>query len=228
MTDNDVQVLHVTTRTKRGKAAKQLRADGLVPGVVYGSTHANTLVECEARALLLAYQASGDSSLVDLVIDQELPVKVLMQSLTRDVLTDRFEHVDFYAVSMSNLLQADVTLHFEGIAPAVKDLAGTLVKSKSTIRVKCLPQDLVKQLTVDISSLKTFEDEITVKDIVMPSTLTVMDAPNDIIATVEQPRSEEELAALNQTVSEDVTKVEGVVKESDTATKPESTKETKK
>jgi large subunit ribosomal protein L25 len=147
------------------------------------------------------------------VIDDKAPIKVLIQDLTRDILKDTIEHVDFYAVTMSEKIHTELALTFEGIAPAVKGLGGVLLKNKSHLSIKCLPQDLLKEFTVDISSLNTFEDSILVEDLKLPTSIEVLDQPNDVVALVTPPRSEEELAALNQAVSEDVSKVAGVTKE---------------
>ena len=220
-------VLTVSPRTVVGKANAKLRAEGFVPGVVYGHKRDTLLVQCEARQLASFYELAGDSSLIDLTVGDAKPIKVLVQSVSYEPVSGRIEHVDFYAVNMAETVQTDVVLRFEGVSPAVKDLAGILVKNKSTLKVKCLPQDLVKEIVVDISSLRTFDDEILVKDIKLPTTLTVLDSPDDIIVTTTPPRSDEELADLNKTVSEDVSKVEGVVKASDTA-KTEDPKSDKK
>jgi flagellar basal body rod protein FlgF len=67
---------------------------------------------------------------------------------------------------------------------------------------------LVSELEVDISGLKTFEDVLHVSDITIPEGIEVKVAGDTAIASVQAPRSEEELAALNEAVDFDVTKVE--------------------
>jgi hypothetical protein len=66
---------------------------------------------------------------------------------------------------------------------------------------------------MDISRLATFQDVIAVKDINSSDKIQIMTDPETIVASVQEPRSEEELSALDQKVEEDVSKVEGVVKE---------------
>lgn len=213
MTDTVALVLNATTRKALKKQVQQLRDEALVPGIVYGHHIKNTPVQVTLKQLRDVYRQSGDSALVDLVIDQQTSVKALIQDLSYDILNDRIQHVDFHVVNMEEAIHTEVPLQFIGQAPAVKELGGVLLKNKDKISIKCLPQDLIKEFSVDISTLKTFDDVITVADLRFPEKISVLDQANDIVAKVTPPRSDEELAALNQSVQEDVSKVAGVVKE---------------
>lgn len=219
MTDIVALVLNATTRQALKKQVQQLRDRALVPGVVYGHHITNTPVQVQLKQLRDVYRQSGDSALIDLVIDEKTPVKALIQDLSYDILTDRIQHVDFHVVNMEEAIHTEIQLQFTGMAPAVKELGGVLLKNKDKINIKCLPQDLIKEFTVDISVLKTFENSITVQDLHFPEKITVLDQANDIVAKVTPPRSDEELASLNQSVQEDVSKVAGVIKEPTAETK---------
>jgi large subunit ribosomal protein L25 len=97
------------------------------------------------------------------------------------------------------------------VAPAEKDLGGTLNKNMSELEVKALPQNLPHEIIVDISKLATFDDAIMVKDIVLPKNVVATKNPDEVIASVLAPQKvEEELAAE---ITEDVESVEKVEKE---------------
>lgn len=213
MSDTTALVLTATTRKALKKQVQQLRDQAIVPGIVYGHHISNTPVQVKLKDLRDVYRSSGDSALVDLIIDQQPPVKVLIQDLSYHTLNDLIQHVDFHVVNMEEIIHTEVPLQFIGQAPAVKELSGILLKNKDKVSIKCLPQDLIKEFAVDISTLKTFEDEITIGDLRFPDAITVLDQANDVVVKVTPPRSDEELAALNQSVREDVSKVAGVVKE---------------
>ncbi len=114
---------------------------------------------------------------------------------------------------MTEKVSAEVALVFTGESPAVKEQGGILVKTLDHLRVEGLPGDLVSEVSVDLAVLKNFEDRILVGGLSVPSGLTVLDAKDEVVALVEPPRSEEELAALSEKVEEKVEEVGVVEKE---------------
>lgn len=204
--------LEAQTRNVSGRGVRALRRQGTIPAVVYGHGTENMIVQIDAPKLQRVWQAAGESSLIDLSIDNGVPVKAIIQDLQRDPATNRILHVDFHQVKMTEKIEVDIALEFTGEAPAVKELGGTLLKVLDSIKVECLPGDLVKEIPVDISVLKSFDDAIHVKDLPVPAKITVIDGPDEIIAQVEPPRSEEELKALEEKVEVDVSQVEDVEK----------------
>ncbi len=228
MVQNENLNLQAQTRTLTGKQVASLRSKGITPGVVYGHGRETISIEMEQAALDKIYSQAGRGTLIYLTIDQQAPVPVVIQELSRNRLTDITEHVDFHAVRMNEEITAEVMLVFTGESAAVKALGGTFVKNKDHITVKCLPTKLIKEITIDISALANFDDTIKIKDLSLPDGVTVADQLDDIVALVKPPRTDEELAALNSSVTEDVTKVEGVVKETPAAADDKAKKDSKK
>ncbi|MBI4407158.1 MAG: 50S ribosomal protein L25 [Candidatus Kerfeldbacteria bacterium] len=204
--------LQAQTRTVTGKGVAGLRNQSIIPGVVYGHGVKNRSLQLDLDALSKVYADAGRGSLINLSIDGGNMVPVVIHELSLNNLTDAIEHVDFYAVKMDEEITSQAMLVFTGEAPAVKALGGTFIRNKDHVTIKCLPSKLVKELTIDISNLATFTDNIKVKDLALPDGVIITDGADDILAAVAAPRTDEELAALNQTVTEDVSKVEGVVK----------------
>ena len=91
---------------------------------------------------------------------------------------------------------------FEGVAPAEKDLGGTLVKNMIEIEVKALPQNLPHEIKISIEKLKTFEDQILVKDLTLPQGVQTLKNPDEIVAAVQAPQKIEE--DLAQEIKENV------------------------
>jgi hypothetical protein len=104
-------------------------------------------------------------------------------------------------------------LEFVGVAPAVKDMSGVFVHPMEEIRVSCLPGDLVSKIEVDISVLKDFDTVITVADLKLPKSFEIDRDLTEVVALVERPRTDAEIASLSEKVEIDVTKVEKVEKE---------------
>ncbi len=203
-------VLHCVTRPPQSPNA--LRKKALIPAVMYGHGVPTLSIAVDRGAFQRVWKSAGESSLIDLTLDEGVPVKAIIHDLQFDPRTNDVTHIDFHQVKMTEKVQVDVELAFIGEAPAVKELGGMLVKVHTSLSVEGLPADLVKEVSVDVSSLATFDDAIHVRDLVLPKGLEVLAQPDDVIVSVERPRTEEELASLTETVEEDVSKVEQVEK----------------
>jgi len=204
--------LKAKVRKAVGKKVKELRDEDMIPAVVYGHGIEPQNLAVNYLDFSRVFEKSGESSLVEL--DEEgKKANVLVHEIQTEPLSGRFSHIDFFQVNMKEEVETEIPLEFVGESPAVKELGGILVKSLDEITVKCLPADLPDKFEMDISRLATFQDVIAVKDINSSDKIQIMTDPETIVASVQEPRSEEELSALDQKVEEDVSKVEGVVKE---------------
>lgn len=191
----EIVSLNVQSRTATGKKVAGLRAQGFVPGVIYGHGFENRSVSAEAIPFDKILKKAGTSSLVDLSIDGAAPIKVLIHDVQRNPVTNQVGHIDFYHVKMTEKLSAQVPLVLIGESKAVKEAGAILVKTLDRVTVECLPQDLVHELTVDISTLDNFDDAIHVSDIVVPHGITIEADASEVVVTVKAPRTEAEMEA---------------------------------
>lgn len=188
----DFLPLAAVARDPAAKASR-LRSGGIVPGVLYGATEGTLLVQCDRGELHRTFQKAGESTLVELDVGGK-KIPVLFKELQFDPITDREVHADFYAVNMKKEIETLVPIRLEGESPAVKEEGAILVVAHGEVRVRCLPADLPHSLTVSIAVLRKFHDVVTVKDIALPKGVRVMEDPSTVIATVQEPRKEEEIA----------------------------------
>ncbi len=200
--------IEATKREETGKRARSLLHRNIIPAVVYGHDRTSTAIAVPYATFERAYAQAGESSLVDLKINEDQPVKVLIQSIQSDPLTGKFRHVDFHQVKMTEKLNADVALKFIGESKAVKELGGVLIKALDHIPVECLAKDLIHEIDVDISVLRTFDDVIRVRDLRVPTTVSVKHDTDDVVATVQPPRSEEEIKELEAKPEAEIGEVE--------------------
>lgn len=212
MTNSATPTINATTRAERQKAVRRLRHEGLIPAILYGHGVENVSLAVRASVFEQAYRTAGGSTLIDLRVGDAEAVKVLIQDVDRDPLTDRIRHVDFHQVRMSEKLTADVPLTFVGEAKAVKELGGVLVKNFNTLKIECLPADLVHEIRVDTGRLNAFDDLVRIADLDVPKGITVLEKPEAVVCLVAPPRSEEELKALEEKPEEKVEEVETVKK----------------
>lgn len=199
----------ITVQPRGKEKIELLRQDGFIPAVVYGPDRAALALTIPAPEFKKLYTAAGVSTLIDLQVEGEkAPNKVLIQEVQTDPLRGDVIHVDFRQINMAETMEAEVELSFVGDAPAVKGLGGTLIKPRAHVKIKCLPNDLVSSITVDLTALATFEDSIHVKDISVPQGITILDAGDSLVAKVAPPLTEEQLKAMEETGPKSVEEVE--------------------
>lgn len=200
--------LNAKERKITGKKTKQLRTQGIIPVVLYGQKLKTQNLEIAVNEFEKVYRITGVNNLFDLKISDKSATKVLIHDVQRNPITDEVIHADIYAVRDDQKLKTEIPLHFTGKSKAVEEKEGNLITHKDALEVEVLPGDLVEEIKVDISTLKTFDDVIKIKDINIPQEIEVLAEKDDIIANVTPPRSEEELEALDEEVEEDVEGVE--------------------
>lgn len=204
--------LAVKTRQIIGKKVKVLRKKGLLPAVIYGPKIKPISLALGVKEFEKTYQEAGESSLIKLELPElKKEYLVLIHEVQRDPLTDKFIHVDFYQAPLGEEIEAKVPLVFEGEVPAVKELGGTLIKNISELEVKALPQNLPKEIKINVESLITFEDTILIKDLKVPSGVKILKDSNEIVAQVTPPEKVEE--ELEKPIEEKVEEVEKVEEE---------------
>lgn len=220
----DMATLELKSKKREilGKAVKSLRREGIIPAVVYGGKDGTTPIELDRKAFAKLFKVAGETSLVKLFIDDKIK-NVLIHDVSRDTMTDEITHADFYEVRMDEKITANIPLIFIGDAPAVSDLGGTLVKSLQELEVRALPADLPHQIEIDISQIRTFDDNILVGDIKLPEGVEVLENKETSVAAVVPPRSEAEMEALSGQVEE---KVEEVAVETEEKVKERSEEKT--
>ena len=192
MTKEKAVVLKATIRKEIGKQVENLRDKNIIPAVLYGHKTENKNLAIKYSDFEKAYNKAGESELIDLVIDNEEPIKILIHDIARHITSNQFLHADLYQVNMKEKVRTEVELNFIGEAPAVKELGGILLKALDHIEIECLPANLISHIDIDLSTLKTFDDIIRVKDLSVPETIEVLTEPETTIATVnEQTQTEE-------------------------------------
>lgn len=184
----------------------------MIPAVVYGKGVESESLWVKSLDFKRLLKKSGESTLIDLGIDGKDNRNVIIYGTQKDPVSDVYTHIDFFQVKMDEKIKTEVELVFVGESPAVKESGGVLVKNLDKIEVECLPADLPSSIEVDISSIKTFDNYIYVKDLKIGKGVEIKLEPETVVALVSPPRTDEELAGLEEKVEADVTKVEGVVK----------------
>lgn len=219
--------LKAKTRSKEDKNTKLIKDIGNIPAVLYGNAIENKNLIIKLLDFENIYNEAGESSLVNLIIDDKDAIKIIIKEIQKDPIKDKIIHTDLYKIDMNKTITTEIPIKFVGVSPAVNELGGFLVKHFNGIDVECLPGDLVNNLEVNISSLVEFGNSIKIKDIKIPDNIKLLGEMNDLIVSVLEPRKEieksiEEEAEKNK--DDDKKEVEGEPDE----TKDEKDKDDKK
>lgn len=175
-----------------GKKVAALRRAGKLPAVVYGHGIDSDSVTVDAHEFEQLRRHTGPNALVDLSVDGDKPRPVLVHSVQVHPVNRRTLHVDLFLVRMTEELTVDVPLVATGDAPAVTLNGGTLLHPMESVRVRALPDHLPQSIEYSVASLVDFDTALHVRDLTVPSDVTLLTDGDEIIAKVQPPRVEEE------------------------------------
>ena len=184
--------LAAESRSVTGKKVSHLRHAGRLPAVVYGHGVASEAVSVDTHEFEQLRKHAGPNTLVDLKVDGGRARPVLVNSVQVHPVSRAPLHADLFVVRMTEELTVDVPIVTVGSSPAVDDLNGTLLLSTESVRVKALPDHLPQSIEVPIETLVDFETAIHVRDLAIPSDVTLLNDPDDLVARVQAPRVEVE------------------------------------
>ncbi len=189
--------LDVQTRDKSVKAKDLLKVD-MIPIEFYGRGVENLSLKVDYQTFRRVYRTAGSNTVIELNIDGKKKISALVHDVQYNPIHDTFVHVDFVNVRANEEIHTHIPVNLIGMSVAVKDHSGMLMHHLHEIEVKCLPKDLVHSIEVDMEPLVDFHSFIRVKDLVVPAGITVMNDPEDVVATVAAPRVEDENAATEE------------------------------
>lgn len=177
--------LSAEPRTITGKQVKQLRQKGLIPVTLYGREIKAQALQVDVRDLASVLVEAGTNQLVDLKVKGKGgTTTVLIRDVQREVISRGLLHVDLYAVVMSEKVSAELPIVLVNQSPAVGDGLGVLIHEMMTLRVECLPGDLIPVVEIDVSILMNVNDSVTVADLEIGDAIEIMESPDDTIVRI--------------------------------------------
>jgi large subunit ribosomal protein L25 len=205
MARTETTALQVLPREPSGsREARRLRRSGSVPGVLYGGGDEPVSFQVPARTLRHALASAG--AVMDLTIEGGSANPVVLKELVRHPLTGETVHIDLLRVRLDVKIQSTVQLELTGAesAPGIRD-GGVLEQITRELTIEALPNDIPDSLTHDVSGMD-INDTITLESLTTPSTVTLLDDPETVIATLTPPRlqleSDDEIESETAVVGE--------------------------
>ena len=195
-------------RSALGRSAvRKLKAIGAIPAIIYGAKQKPEALQVSRRDIsAMLSHASGENILVELEVKGSTNRLALVQEVQHAPVSGDVLHIDFHAVSMDEVIEADVPIEPIGTANGVKNFGGLLEQSLRSLSIECLPRDLPDVITVDVSHLE-IGNAIHVREIQLPAGVTTrMPADLTVISVLAPTVEEEPVAAAEASTGPEVIK----------------------
>ncbi len=184
--------LSVATGRKLGsRPSNRLRAQGQIPGVVYGLGTDPVPVAVAWPDLRAALSTdAGMNALLDLQMDGETRLAIVKE-IQRHPVRHTVHHVDFSLIDRDTELSVEVPIVVEGEALSVTRENGIVDQILFSLTVWARPEHIPNEFTVDISEL-TLGEAIRVEDLALPEGVTTDIDPEEPVVVTSMTRVEAE------------------------------------
>jgi large subunit ribosomal protein L25 len=190
----DQRTLEVKAREGNGKgAARRLRAEGLVPAVVYGKNLDKPLsIAVDAKSVRQAINTPHKFNTLLTLKGVGEGQKVLFKDYQQDPVTRQMLHVDFIAVREGEQVKVNVPLVLTGRAEGLAE-GGLLTQARREIAIFAKPESIPEKIEVDVTPLK-INQALHINDVKLPEGVVVKSTVNYTIAVLSAPEGAVEAA----------------------------------
>lgn len=187
-------MLTVEERKVIGKKVKQLRKDGLVPGVMYGHDVAATSVSAPGVAATKVWRTAGKHHPVEVTLGGKKQL-AMIKSADVDPVKHLLRHLSLQIIKQNEKVETEVPIKVVGEGETAAEKAGLVVlQALEVAQIHALPANLPDFLEVPGDKLTEPGDHVTVGDIVSVKGVEIQNEPEIVVATVYEPSA---LAAQN-------------------------------
>lgn len=199
----EITLTATTGRSTGTRNSRRLRAEGKVPGVVYGLGREPVAVTVDWRELRLALITdAGVNALIDLTIEGEGESQLsIIKDMQRHPIRRSVDHVDFLLIRRDQEISVDVPIVLEGEAEKVDQGQGMIEHLMLTLTISAKPADIPDQIVHDISGMD-IGDTITVADLALPAGVATDVAEDEAVASAQVSRAAIEAAAIEEADAE--------------------------
>lgn len=195
----EIKVIAESRTCSGSTASRRLRRSGVIPGILNIASGASTPIQLNAQQFERTMsQQTGTQIIVSLEVDDKKTAAILRE-IQRDGITGRIIHADFNEIDLSEEINVQIEIKLVGEPDGVTNENGVLEQVLREIEVSCLPSDAMEALVMDVSHLK-LGDDITVGELELAPSMTLISDPDAIVATITEvmeeivePESDEEI-----------------------------------
>ena len=174
--------LKVEKRKVLGKLVKKLRREGILPCNIYGKGIKSEAVQVPQVEFDAVFKEAGETGLVDVALGEKT-IPVLIHNMQKDF-RGNVLHADFFQVNLKEKVKTMVPLEVIGEPKAVLEKTGLLMNILSEVEIEALPEELPENIQVDVAHLANVDDQITVADLKVPTGVTVLTEPEQVVSKI--------------------------------------------
>jgi large subunit ribosomal protein L25 len=191
--------LKADKRDSTGKeAGRRLRKNGVIPAIVYKRAEKAVPVEVNLKDLFPILRTSaGENVIISLEVfnrenheKPDMEKTVIIKEMQYHPVKGNILHLDLQEISLTEKITVEVPIETKGEPVGVKSDGGILDHPIKELSIECLPTDIPEKIYVNVENLK-IGDAIRIKDLDMPSNITVLDDPEQTVVSVVPPEAEE-------------------------------------
>ncbi len=183
-----VKELKATARPKAGKgAARAVRREGRVPGVIYGDNKPPLPIALDNKELSQRiYAGHFLTTLYDIEVDGQKH-RVIPRDFQLDPVKDTPIHVDFMRLGEGALIRVAIPVHVRGAenSPGIKR-GGTVNIVTHSVEVRCPPDKIPQAIVVDVSGLEINYSK-HLNEVEMPAGIRILAKPDTTLVTIVPP-----------------------------------------
>lgn len=166
-----------------------LRGEGFMPAVVYGRKTESQPITVNRKTFSKLFHEAGESTVITLT-GLDSAKQALIHDVDFDAVSGEPLHADFYAIEKGQTVTVAIPLEFDGVAPAVKDLGGILTKVMHELEIEVDATELPQAIHIDVSVLRTLEDQIKVSDLKLPPSAKLSVDADEVVAMISIAKDE--------------------------------------
>jgi large subunit ribosomal protein L25 len=188
-----METISIVAQSRTGlgkKPSKDLRNDGRIPCVLYGGQDVVHFSVTLNDVKNLIY--TPDFRVANLTIDGK-EFRCIVKDYQLHPLTSQLTHIDFLSLVDGQKVKLEVPIRTKGVSPGVK-LGGKMQLKLRRAKIKTLPEMMVTELFIDISSMDLGQS-LRARDVQVPEGIELLNSPSIPVVTIEIPRALRSAAA---------------------------------
>ncbi len=192
-----MSTMKATKRTQQGThAARRLRKEGKVPGVMYGHGEGTQAVSLEKHDVEFALQHG--ERLLEVDVEGQIQ-NALIKEVQYDTFGKEILHIDLTRVDLDERVELTVEIHLVGEPIGAKD-GGVLQQVESELEIECAVRFIPDEIRHVVTDMK-LNDRLYMKDLKLPEGATLLSDGTMLVASVSE-LAEEEAAAEGEETAE--------------------------